>query len=464
MCRCSFWIVMLLTTFCPATFGFQVPTPPEPIPSGSRLPAAVEALNAPAGDAAPVVAPGGATPVTLPECVARTISLDKGRCVLLKSTATVKYGTTSTPAPWPPAVFWISKIDLPTGWKANRYWVVGPSCGWVQFEEIMPANEAVGLLTSHFAEDESSPNRYVQQGLVQLLKQLPGPAIANFTEALRLDPQNQSAYYHRALAHAQSFLPVRSAAASSEDTSRDNKKRALGDLTDAIRLDPAAIQAFLARAEVHTANRPPTNPPECRMSRKALVSAQQQTRMCAVSAQADREAVLLRDPGNVIAEMAFTGSNTTAIDLIEGITQAALGKAQADATKAQADAIKAQADAISTIDKNPKNIAVIKKLEKPVPLHFPMETPLEKVLECVRVATNWPDGDGKRLSIYVDPQALHEADKTMTSPVVIDLDDVPLRFSLCLVCKQLGLAYCVRDGVVMISTVDGIQQELCEAQ
>ena len=52
----------------------------------------------------------------------------------------------------------------------------------------------------------------------------------------------------------------------------------------------------------------------------------------------------------------------------------------------------------------------------------------------------------------------------MASPVIIDLEDVPLRFSLRPVLEQLGLAYCVRDGVVMISTVGGIQQELNEAQ
>jgi RNA polymerase sigma factor (sigma-70 family) len=118
--------------------------------------------------------------------------------------------------------------------------------------------------------------------------------------------------------------------------------------------------------------------------------------------------------------------------------------------------------AISTFDKNPKSIAVIKKLEEPVNLHFPMETPLEEVLKHVKDTTK--GADGKRLSIYVDPEALREAEKTMASPVVIDLEDVPLRFSLRLVLKQLGLAYCVRDGVVMISTVDGIKQELEEAQ
>ncbi len=118
--------------------------------------------------------------------------------------------------------------------------------------------------------------------------------------------------------------------------------------------------------------------------------------------------------------------------------------------------------AIATLDKNPKNLAVIKKLEEPVTLHFPVETPLEVVLKHVKDATKV--ADGKRLSIYVDPLGLQEADKTMTSPVIIDLEDVPLRLSLRLVLKQLGLAYCVRDGVVVISAVDDIKQELWEAQ
>ena len=118
--------------------------------------------------------------------------------------------------------------------------------------------------------------------------------------------------------------------------------------------------------------------------------------------------------------------------------------------------------ALSRLDKNPKNIAVIKKLEEPMTLHFPTETPLEEVLKHVKDATK--GADGKRLSIYVDPQALQEAEKTLESPVVIDLEDVPLRLSLRLVLKQLGLAYCVRDGVVMISTIEGIKQELEEAR
>ena len=80
---------------------------------------------------------------------------------------------------------------------------------------------------------------------------------------------------------------------------------------------------------------------------------------------------------------------------------------------------------VSTLDKNPKNIAVIKKLEEPLTLHFPTETPLEQVLKHIKDATR--GADGKKLSIYVDPQALQDAEKTLTSPVIIDLEDVPLR-------------------------------------
>ena len=74
------------------------------------------------------------------------------------------------------------------------------------------------------------------------------------------------------------------------------------------------------------------------------------------------------------------------------------------------------------------------------------------------------DAEGKKLSIYVDPLGLTEADRTLTSPVSIDLEDVPLRAVLRLMLRQLGLAYCVRDGVLIISSLQGIANELNEAQ
>ncbi len=83
---------------------------------------------------------------------------------------------------------------------------------------------------------------------------------------------------------------------------------------------------------------------------------------------------------------------------------------------------------------------------------------------CSETIKNASQGEkGPSLPIYVDPVGLQEAEKTMASTVKIDLDGVPLKTTLRLMLKQLGLAYCVRDGVLIISSPDGIMQELKEA-
>ena len=46
----------------------------------------------------------------------------------------------------------------------------------------------------------------------------------------------------------------------------------------------------------------------------------------------------------------------------------------------------------------------------------------------------------------------------------LNLEGVPLKTTFRLMLKQLGLAYCVRDGVLIISSVQGINEELREAQ
>jgi hypothetical protein len=54
---------------------------------------------------------------------------------------------------------------------------------------------------------------------------------------------------------------------------------------------------------------------------------------------------------------------------------------------------------------------------------------------------------------------------TMTSIVRnLDLEGIPLKTTLRLLLKQMGLAYCVRDGVLIISSTQGILDELREAQ
>ncbi len=116
--------------------------------------------------------------------------------------------------------------------------------------------------------------------------------------------------------------------------------------------------------------------------------------------------------------------------------------------------------AVTEWDKNPANDRTWKCLDQPITLSFPKPTPLSEVLKSVRSKMTGPNG---ALPIYVDPQALQEAGNTMDSEVVIDLEGVPLRSSLRLMLKQLGLAYCVRDGVLIISSVEGVREELGEA-
>ncbi len=96
------------------------------------------------------------------------------------------------------------------------------------------------------------------------------------------------------------------------------------------------------------------------------------------------------------------------------------------------------------------NRRIWEALDQPVPMRFPNETPLEDVLKYIRTATRGPDR--KSIPIYVDPVGLQEAEKSMTSTVVIDLEGVALKTSLRLCLKQLGLAYNIRDGVLLITS------------
>jgi hypothetical protein len=104
------------------------------------------------------------------------------------------------------------------------------------------------------------------------------------------------------------------------------------------------------------------------------------------------------------------------------------------------------ADSAAVADANRR---VWKALEQPVPMTFPNEAPLEDILNHVRSAIRSPDG--REVAIYVDPVGLQEAEKTMTSPIQIEMEGIPLRTTLRLALKQLGLVYLVREGLVFIT-------------
>jgi RNA polymerase sigma factor (sigma-70 family) len=116
---------------------------------------------------------------------------------------------------------------------------------------------------------------------------------------------------------------------------------------------------------------------------------------------------------------------------------------------------------VAAHDHNPKSKDLFKKLEEPISMSFANETPLDDVLKYIKQATTSKTYAG--IPIYIDPKGLSEANKSLTSTVSIDLDGVPLKTTLRLLLKQLDLAYCVRDGVLIISSVPGIMGELQEA-
>ncbi len=100
--------------------------------------------------------------------------------------------------------------------------------------------------------------------------------------------------------------------------------------------------------------------------------------------------------------------------------------------------------------KDPKSLAILAKLEEPIAMSFAAETPLDDVLKYIKQATTGPNGPG--IPIYVDPLGLQEAEKTLTSTIMIDLEGVPLRRTLQLLLKQLGLGYFVDDGILVITS------------
>ena len=113
---------------------------------------------------------------------------------------------------------------------------------------------------------------------------------------------------------------------------------------------------------------------------------------------------------------------------------------------------------IAELDKTPSTQAILKKLDAVTPLNFPEETPLDDVLKYIKDTT--AQQNEKPIPIYVDPTGLADADQTLQSPVKINLEGVPLKTSLRLLLKQLGLAYCVKEGLLIISSPEGILDEL----
>jgi RNA polymerase sigma factor (sigma-70 family) len=108
--------------------------------------------------------------------------------------------------------------------------------------------------------------------------------------------------------------------------------------------------------------------------------------------------------------------------------------------------------------RDPQSRRILAKLDEKIAMSFGTETPLEDVLKYIHQATVTADFAG--LPIYVDPIGLQEAEKSMNSTVIINLEGVPLRRTLQLVLKQLDLIYFVQDGMIYITSSESEDLQL----
>jgi hypothetical protein len=93
--------------------------------------------------------------------------------------------------------------------------------------------------------------------------------------------------------------------------------------------------------------------------------------------------------------------------------------------------------------------AINAALDRPLRMPFAQPTPFEDVLKHIRTCTRskeLPEG----IPFYIDPVSLEEAEKTMASPISLDLDDVSLRKSLKLLFSQLDLTYTVDEELITV--------------
>lgn len=116
-----------------------------------------------------------------------------------------------------------------------------------------------------------------------------------------------------------------------------------------------------------------------------------------------------------------------------------------------------KATAVSALDDSLRSKAVLARLEEPISMPFGNDTPLDYVLDYIKTATR-KGPDGLEIPILIIPSGLEETRSSLNSTVYVDIENVPLETTLRLLLKQVGLAYGVRDGRIVIHSEEGIRK------
>jgi hypothetical protein len=115
-------------------------------------------------------------------------------------------------------------------------------------------------------------------------------------------------------------------------------------------------------------------------------------------------------------------------------------------------------DAADVTSIESKDQAIHKKLDEPIELDF-REKPLEDLLKYIKSASTGATDNG--IPIYVEPTGLQEAEQTMISPVsfaTMKGKRVKVRKVLAEALRPLGLAFAVKDGLLIVSSRPAIAQ------
>lgn len=222
--------------------------------------------------------------------------------------------------------------------------------------------------------------------------------------------------------------------------------RATADQLDA-HLVVAARAAFLAARDEYQAGRSSLD--RAARNSRLLLNAQtaaaenDDQRIAAAAGHLDRLRALTRDGDS----RSSSDSETAEARALLAEAEAGLAKARAAKDTREADSTSAKRD--HGVD--PATSAILKKLDEPLPMNFPNETPLEDILKYIKESTRGPNDTG--IPICLDPIGLNEAERVETSPVTIDMDGVPLRVTLQLALNQIGLKYFVKDGFLAVTSV-----------
>jgi hypothetical protein len=100
-------------------------------------------------------------------------------------------------------------------------------------------------------------------------------------------------------------------------------------------------------------------------------------------------------------------------------------------------------------------------MNRPLALTYQDGAPLEQFLKDIKMCSvGQPKVAMAGIPIYVDPIGLSEADKTMTSTIRRPPSDQKLTLGehLALALKPLGLEFTIRDGFLMITSEESVDE------